>query len=75
MKSIRLIFQTVLFMLLAIHSTAQEKQKEFLFQNPDLSFEKRVDDLVSRLTLEEKVSQMLNSSPAIPRLDIPAYDW
>ena len=75
MKSIRLIFQTVLFMLLAIHSTAQEKQKEFLFQNTDLSFEKRVDDLVSRLTLEEKVSQMLNSSPAIPRLDIPAYDW
>ena len=75
MKPIRLIFQIVLFMLLAIQSTAQKKQKEFLFQNPDLSFEKRVDDLVSRLTLEEKVSQMLNSSPAIPRLDIPAYDW
>lgn len=75
MKPIRLIFQIVLFILLAIQSTAQEKQKEFLFQNPDLSFEKRVDDLVSRLTLEEKVSQMLNSSPAIPRLDIPAYDW
>ena len=75
MKSIRLIFKIVLFILLAIQLTAQEKQKEFLFQNPDLSFEKRVDDLVSRLTLEEKVSQMLNSSPAIPRLDIPAYDW
>lgn len=75
MKSIRLIFQIVLFILLAIQLTAQEKQKEFLFQNPDLSFEKRVDDLVSRLTLEEKVSQMLNSSSAIPRLDIPAYDW
>lgn len=34
-----------------------------------------MDDLVSRLTLEEKVSQMLNASPAIPRLEIPAYDW
>ena len=31
--------------------------------------------MVSHLTLEEKVSQMLNSSPAIPRLGIPAYDW
>lgn len=31
--------------------------------------------MVRHLTLEEKVSQMLNASPAIPRLDIPAYDW
>ncbi|MBU3745161.1 MAG: glycosyl hydrolase, partial [Sediminibacterium sp.] len=43
--------------------------------NPTLSIEERVDDLVSRLTLEEKVAQMLNSAPAIPRLEIPAYDW
>jgi beta-glucosidase len=45
------------------------------FRNTSLSFEARVNDLVSRLTLEEKVSQMLNSSPAIARLGIPAYDW
>lgn len=45
------------------------------FQNYKLSFEQRVDDLVSRLTLEEKVSQMLNAAPAITRLGIPAYDW
>src|SRR6476619_1781306 len=50
-------------------------QQQFPFQNTSLSFEKRVDDLVSRLTLEEKVGQMLNSAPAIPRLGIPAYDW
>jgi beta-glucosidase len=37
--------------------------------------EQRVNDLVSRLTLEEKVAQMLNAAPAIPRLGIPAYDW
>jgi beta-glucosidase len=43
--------------------------------NPTLSFEERVNDLVSRLTLEEKVAQMLNTAPAIPRLAIPAYDW
>lgn len=45
------------------------------FQNTALSFEARVNDLVGRLTLEEKVAQMLNAAPAIPRLGIPAYDW
>src|SRR5262245_65551876 len=47
----------------------------FPFQNPDLPLEERVDDLVSRLTLEEKTAQMLHEAPAIPRLGIPAYNW
>ncbi len=37
--------------------------------------EERANDLVSHMTLEEKISQMQNAAPAIPRLDIPAYDW
>ncbi|MBV9124934.1 MAG: hypothetical protein JO112_16390, partial [Planctomycetes bacterium] len=37
--------------------------------------EKRVDDLISRLTVEEKISQLMMDSPAIPRLGIPAYHW
>ena len=37
--------------------------------------EKRADDLLARMTLEEKVSQMMNDSAAIPRLNIPAYNW
>ena len=45
------------------------------FWNHELPIEQRLDDLISRLTLEEKVSQMINSAPAIPRLGIPAYDW
>ena len=45
------------------------------YKNPNLPIETRVDDLVSRMTLEEKVLQMQNAAPAIPRLDIPAYDW
>ena len=48
---------------------------EYPFQNPDLPIDQRVDDLVGRLTLPEKVSQMLNASPAIDRLGIPAYNW
>ncbi|MDR0873931.1 MAG: glycoside hydrolase family 3 C-terminal domain-containing protein, partial [Prevotellaceae bacterium] len=48
---------------------------EYPFQNPDLSIEERAADIVSRLTLEEKVSQMLNQTPAIERLGIPPYDW
>lgn len=35
----------------------------------------RVRDLISRLSLEEKVAQMLNAAPAVERLGIPAYDW
>ncbi|HEU4869748.1 MAG TPA: glycoside hydrolase family 3 C-terminal domain-containing protein [Pyrinomonadaceae bacterium] len=45
------------------------------YKNPNLPIETRVNDLVSRMTLEEKVLQMQNAAPAIPRLDIPPYDW
>ena len=45
------------------------------YKNHSLPIQTRVDDLVSRMTLDEKVSQMMNAAPAIPRLDIPAYDW
>lgn len=50
-------------------------QNQYRFQDYNLSFEERVNDLVGHLTLEEKVSQMLNSAPAIECLGIPAYDW
>ncbi|RDS84509.1 glucan 1,4-alpha-glucosidase [Dyella monticola] len=46
-----------------------------IYQDPTRSFQDRAADLVSRMTLEEKVSQMQNTAPAIPRLGIPAYDW
>src|SRR5919199_3452389 len=45
------------------------------YKDPSLPVERRVDDLVSRMTLEEKVSQMMNAAPAIPRLGIPEYEW
>lgn len=45
------------------------------FCNSSLSIPQRVGDLVSRLTLEEKISQLVNSAAAIPRLNISAYEW
>lgn len=46
-----------------------------VFRDPSRPLEERVEDLLSRLTLEEKVSQMLYYSSAIPRLGIPEYNW
>jgi beta-glucosidase len=43
--------------------------------DPDRDLEARAADLVSRMTVEEKVSQLMNDAPAIPRLGIPAYEW
>ena len=45
------------------------------YLDPDLSFEARAADLVSRMTLAEKVSQVTNDAPGIPRLGLPAYEW
>ncbi|MGB4373841.1 MAG: glycoside hydrolase family 3 C-terminal domain-containing protein [Halanaerobiales bacterium] len=45
------------------------------YKNPELTIDERVDDLVSRMTLEEKISQMLYSSSAIGRLDVHEYNW
>ena len=45
------------------------------YLNPALPIDQRVDDLVSRMTLEEKASQVVRGAVAIPRLHIPGYNW
>ena len=45
------------------------------YQNPSLSAEQRAADLCSRLTIDEKARLMMNGSPAIKRLGIPAFEW
>jgi beta-glucosidase len=45
------------------------------YGNPRLSAEQRAADLVHRMTLAEKASEMQNNSAAVPRLNIPAYQW
>ncbi|WPR71077.1 glycoside hydrolase family 3 C-terminal domain-containing protein [Flavobacterium sp. NG2] len=68
-----LLFTTVL----AVSSSwAQLKtDTKFKWENPSLSHQERIDALVKEMTLEEKVSQMLDVCPAIPRLNIPEYNW
>ena len=61
-------------------AAAQQQQQQnpaasLPFMNPNLPIDQRVDDLVSRLTVEEKANQLINTTPAIPRLGIPAYQW
>src|SRR6202522_56418 len=65
---------TLLFVaaLASVAQTAQPAAAPYL--NTALPLNERVDDLVSRMTLEEKASQLVNQARAIPRLQIPAYD-
>ncbi|MBA0775753.1 hypothetical protein Gotri_010864 [Gossypium trilobum] len=55
--------------------SSNPETKNYLFCQTELPITQRARDLVSRLTLDEKISQLVNSAPAIPRLGIPAYEW
>ena len=57
------------------YAGSQKPVYDYPFRNPSLTIEQRASDLVSRLTLDEKIAQMLNQTPAIDRLGIPPYDW
>ena len=65
----------VLFAAITLTMSALAWSQTAIYKDPGHSFADRAADLVSRMTLEEKVSQMQNVAPAIPRLGIPAYDW
>lgn len=56
-----------------LHADAATSVRPWL--DTRLGFAQRAADLVARMTLQEKVSQMQSSAPAIPRLGVPAYDW
>jgi len=61
--------------LLILLGCAPAPGQNLEYKNPALSFEERADILVNQMTLEEKVSQLVDVAAAIPRLDIPAYNW
>jgi beta-glucosidase len=45
------------------------------FLNPDLPLPERVDDLIRRMTLDEKIAQLMDEAPELPRLGVPKYGW
>src|SRR6478672_321875 len=63
-----------LLLLGTLYFVCAFSQKE-AYLNTSLPVDARVKDLIGRLTLEEKVFQMMNSTPEISRLNIPAYNW
>jgi beta-glucosidase len=65
---------TAIAVLLASPTAAQAADKA-PYQDTTLSPQARAADLVSRMTLEEKIRQMQSGAPAIPRLGIGAYNW
>ncbi len=68
-------FCIVFSILLYSCTESTQKEYEYTYQNPTISFEERATDLVSQMTLGEKVSQMRYDAPEIERLGVPAYNW
>ncbi len=73
MHSIMKKMTLVILAFLSFASIVEAQKPAYL--NTSLSIDARVKDLVSRLSLKEKVDQMMYTAPAIPRLNIPAYNW
>jgi beta-glucosidase len=71
-KSKSHLFVLMFALLVPTISKAQDK---LIYKDPTQPIDVRVKDLVSRLTLEEKVSLLGYQSKAVPRLGIPAYNW
>ncbi|MEJ2078731.1 MAG: hypothetical protein P8Z74_12090 [Acidobacteriota bacterium] len=61
--------------IVMLPARAQTTSGEEPYLDPKLPVEQRVNDLVSRMTLDEKVSQMRDHAAAIPRLGVPKYEW
>src|SRR5579871_4350687 len=70
-----LIKTLLLGIALAACGAEAEDAAKPAYLNPDLAPEQRAMDLVHRMTLEEKASQLVNQARPIPRLNVPAYDW
>src|SRR5574344_2812684 len=61
--------------LVILTSSGKKPVYQYPFQNPDLSTEQRVENLISLLTPEEKVGLLMNKSISVDRLGIPSYNW
>lgn len=72
------LLHRALLMAALIFSTSglyAQQSLKFLYQDTNLPLEQRVDLLVSEMTLDEKIGQLLYTAPAIDRLGVPAHNW
>ena len=69
------VWTAMLFFGLTLQSAVAQDTANLPYMNPELPPELRAADLVHRMTLAEKATQMYNNSAAIPRLKVPAYQW
>jgi len=75
-KSLRISSVIIISIILQLNIGCETKKEiTYKFKDPKLSITERVTDLISHMTLSEKVSQMRYDAPAIERLGIPAYNW
>ena len=65
----------LLTLIFALTFATGAETAPYPFQDPDLKIADRIDDLVFRMTLEEKVGQLRFDTAAIPRLGVPQYNW
>ena len=70
-----IFFSLAMAVVFSVSTTNAQAQEKMLFRNETAPVEKRIKDLLNRLTIEEKVSLLGYKSSAIPRLGIPAYNW
>ena len=66
---------TAIIAFLCVGGLWSQSSEHPSYLNPALPAEQRAADLVHRMTVEEKVSQLVNQSRAVPRLKVPDYDW
>jgi beta-glucosidase len=70
----------IAFFFIALYQTSfaqqpSSSQETSSYRDPNLPLDQRVGDLISDMTLEEKISQLTHDAAAIPRLGVPAYNW
>jgi len=65
----------LIFLMVVSMLPVDNKTEKMAFQDPDQPLGKRVSDLLSRMTVEEKIGQLVYNAPAVERLGIPVYNW
>jgi beta-glucosidase len=75
MKAYGSRFLISIVVVLAVSALNAQNAAQPAYLNLTLSPQQRAEDLVHRMTVEEKVTQLVNQSRAVPRLNVPDYDW